>query len=98
MGIVVNGRTKLTYDDYVQFPDDGRIHELIDGDHYVAPPPDLRHQRAGVPRYWIVDPAKNEVRTYDLVDGVYQESGVHRERVELTVGRLRAIVDLKAVW
>ena len=28
---------KLTYDDFVQFPDDGRRHELIDGEHYVTP-------------------------------------------------------------
>jgi hypothetical protein len=28
---------KLTYDDFVLFPDDGRRHELIDGEHYVTP-------------------------------------------------------------
>ena len=27
---------KLTYDDFVQFPDDGLRHELIDGEHYDA--------------------------------------------------------------
>jgi hypothetical protein len=32
-------RVKLTYDDFVQFPDDGRRHELIDGEHYVTPSP-----------------------------------------------------------
>lgn len=36
---------KLTYDDFVLFPDDGRRHELIDGEHYVTPSPNLRHQR-----------------------------------------------------
>lgn len=36
---------KLTYDDYVLFPDDGLRHELIDGEHYVSPTPLLRHQR-----------------------------------------------------
>jgi Uma2 family endonuclease len=35
---------KLTYDDYVRFPDDGKRHELIDGKHYVTPSPNLRHQ------------------------------------------------------
>jgi hypothetical protein len=45
MAIVVNRQTKLTYEDYVHFPDDGRIHELIDGDHYTAPAPGTRHQR-----------------------------------------------------
>src|SRR5262245_38899584 len=35
---------KLTYDDFVLFPDDGKRHELIDGEHYVTPSPDVRHQ------------------------------------------------------
>jgi Uma2 family endonuclease len=35
---------KLTYDDFVHFPDDGRRHELIDGEHYVTPSPNIRHQ------------------------------------------------------
>jgi Uma2 family endonuclease len=36
---------KLTYEDFLSFPDDGRRHELIDGDHYVTPSPLVRHQR-----------------------------------------------------
>jgi Uma2 family endonuclease len=35
---------RLTYDDFVQFPDDGLRHELIDGEHYVTPSPNLKHQ------------------------------------------------------
>src|SRR5690606_11907516 len=35
---------KLTYDDFVHFPDDGRRHELIDGEHFVTPSPNVRHQ------------------------------------------------------
>ena len=35
---------KLTYDDFVLFPDDGQRHELIDGEHYVTPSPNIRHQ------------------------------------------------------
>jgi len=34
---------KLTYEDFVLFPDDGKRHELIDGEHYVTPSPNLRH-------------------------------------------------------
>lgn len=37
-------RLKLTYDDFLLFPDDGLRHELIDGEHYVTPSPNLRHQ------------------------------------------------------
>jgi Uma2 family endonuclease len=35
---------KLTYDDFVLFPDDGKRHELIDGEHYVTPSPNNKHQ------------------------------------------------------
>ena len=37
--------TKLTYEDFLGFPEDGRRHELIDGDHYVSPSPNTKHQR-----------------------------------------------------
>jgi len=37
-------RVKLTYEDFLLFPDDGKRHELIDGEHYVTPSPNLRHQ------------------------------------------------------
>ena len=36
--------TRLTYEDFLRFPDDGKWHELIDGVHYVTPSPVLRHQ------------------------------------------------------
>jgi len=35
---------KLTYDDYVHLPEDGRRHELIDGEHFVTPTPHRKHQ------------------------------------------------------
>jgi len=35
---------RFTYEDYLLFPDDGRRHELIDGEHVVTPAPVLRHQ------------------------------------------------------
>ena len=36
---------KLTYDDFVLFPDDGKRHELIDGEHFVTPSPNTKHQQ-----------------------------------------------------
>ncbi len=36
---------KLTYDDFLLFPDDGMRHELIDGEHYATPSPNIKHQR-----------------------------------------------------
>ncbi|MFN9606256.1 MAG: Uma2 family endonuclease, partial [Planctomycetota bacterium] len=34
---------KWTYDDYAQIPDDGRRHEIIDGEHFVNPSPPTLH-------------------------------------------------------
>jgi len=38
-------RRKLTYEDYVLFPDDGRQHEILGGKHYVTAFPFRKHQR-----------------------------------------------------
>jgi Uma2 family endonuclease len=35
---------KWTYDDYAQLPDDGRRHEIIDGEHFANPSPSTLHQ------------------------------------------------------
>ena len=37
---------KLTWNDYLDFPEDGRRHEIVDGEHYVTATPALTHQRA----------------------------------------------------
>jgi Uma2 family endonuclease len=36
---------KLTYADFLEFPDDGLRHEIIGGEHFVTPSPVTRHQR-----------------------------------------------------
>jgi len=38
-------RTRLTYEDYLLFPDDGKRHEIISGEHFMTPSPSTRHQR-----------------------------------------------------
>src|SRR5574341_1114050 len=35
----------LPYEDYLLFPDDGKRHEIIEGDHYATPAPKTKHQR-----------------------------------------------------
>ncbi len=35
---------RLTYRDYLLFPEDGNRHELIDGEHFVTPAPSEKHQ------------------------------------------------------
>jgi Uma2 family endonuclease len=35
---------KFTYEDFLNFPNDGRRHEIIDGEHVVTPSPNTKHQ------------------------------------------------------
>ncbi len=39
---------KLTYLDFLGFPNDGLRHEIIDGVHVVSPSPATKHQRASI--------------------------------------------------
>ena len=38
-------RVTFTYDDYLLFPNDGKRHEIMDGEHYMTPAPSTKHQR-----------------------------------------------------
>jgi Uma2 family endonuclease len=51
---LVRPGVKLTYDDFVQFPDDGKRHELIDGEHYVTPSPNRKHQKVSGNFYLLI--------------------------------------------
>ena len=44
MSVEANSERKLGYSDYARIPDDGRRHEIIDGEHIVNPAPNLYHQ------------------------------------------------------
>ena len=66
MAAVITTGTKLAYDDYVGFPDDGRSHEIMDGEHHVAAAPYLDHQLVSSRMHFqlfqqIVLPGKGEV-------------------------------------
>jgi Uma2 family endonuclease len=41
----VRSSIRLTYEDYALFPDNGMIHELIDGEHLMSPAPETYHQK-----------------------------------------------------
>ena len=38
-------QTRWNYDAYCAIPDDGQRHEIIDGEHFVNPAPNLYHQK-----------------------------------------------------
>ena len=54
---------KLTYEDYLYFPEDGRRHELIDGEHYVTAAPNIKHQTVALN---LAGDLRNFVRPRDL--------------------------------
>lgn len=41
-------KVKFTYEDYLLFPDDGKRHELVDGEHYMTPAPSTKHQKVSI--------------------------------------------------
>jgi Uma2 family endonuclease len=36
---------RFNYDDFLLFPEDGKRHEIIDGDRFMTPSPNTKHQR-----------------------------------------------------
>lgn len=38
-------RVRFNYEDFLLFPEDGKRHEIIDGDHFTTPVPNIKHQR-----------------------------------------------------
>jgi Uma2 family endonuclease len=59
---------RLTYEDFLLFPDDGKRHELIDGEHYVTPSPSLRHQKLLGRLYFALE---EHVRAHPVIGEVY---------------------------
>lgn len=69
---------KLTYRDFLKFPDDGKRHELIDGVHYVTPSPVTPHQRTVGNLYYLIRRHLEEhghgeifVAPFDVVFGAF---------------------------
>ena len=48
------GPIKLTYEDYVDLPDDGRRYEILDGELEVSPAPAPKHQAVSRNLLWIL--------------------------------------------
>ena len=45
MTTALPGVYRLTFQDWLAFPDDGRLYEVVEGELYVTPPPNVEHQR-----------------------------------------------------
>jgi Uma2 family endonuclease len=112
MSVIVDGKLKLTYQEYRRFPDDGNTHELIDGEHVMAPAPGTNHQSVSrhiqFQLYAQLEQAGEAqiIGPPDLVVEIISPSTRERDRelrafhdtVRLSLGTLRATVDLTKVW
>jgi Uma2 family endonuclease len=78
--VAMSTATKLTYEDYLAIPDDGRRHEIIDGEHYVVPAPNTSHQLVSGNIYfalalWVREHASGVVM-YSPVDVILSEHDI----------------------
>jgi Uma2 family endonuclease len=96
----VPASSKLTYEDLAALPDDGKRHELIDGEHFVTPSPRSVHQLiAGNLYYLLRDYLKSHplgvvmIAPYDIV--LSQFDVVVPDLVYFTRERFEQVVDEK---
>jgi len=93
---------KLTYDDFLQFPDDGKRHELIDGEHYVTPSPNTKHQQVSGNLHWLI---RSYLETHPIGKVFYapfdvlfsQFDVVEPDLLFVSSARLSEVVTLKHV-
>ena len=67
----MGARTLLTFEEFEKFQNDGKKHELIQGEHITLPPPKFRHSRV---QQDLQDALRPYVREHSLGD-VYIEAG-----------------------
>jgi Uma2 family endonuclease len=103
---MAEGARKLTHADYLLFPDDGRRHELIDGEHFVTPSPRSPHQRAVENLFLLIGPYVREHRLgrlalspFDVIFSDYDVVEpdlifVHAERLGIIEDWVRGVPDL----
>ena len=96
MAVVVDRKTKLTYEDYLQFPEDGRRHEIIDGDHHVSAAPSVYHQRVLgrllVQLYRLIDESGAGYVLPAPVDTVLSRTDVVQPDIVVTLDRDEALL------
>jgi len=61
-------RPKLSYRDYALFPDNGKRHEIIDGEHFMTPSPSTKHQRISRNLEWIIESFLKKEKRGELFD------------------------------
>ena len=87
---------KLTYRDYMTWPDDGRQYELFEGESYLVPNPSVKHQRVSgnleaLLRQFLLEDGLGEVFDAPL-DVVFSESTVVQPDIMFISHERRGII------
>ena len=84
---------KLTYEDYVSIPEDGRRHEIVDGEHVVSPAPTPSHQKVS---RWIQYQLFERIERPGLGQVIYAPIDVHLSQFDLAQPDLVVVMDARA--
>jgi Uma2 family endonuclease len=49
-------KIRLTYDDYAKLPNDGKRYEIVEGEIFVSPAPQTKHERIQMNLFRLLDP------------------------------------------
>ena len=114
MGVLTGSPVKLTYDDYLLLPDDNNIHEIIDGEHYMAPSPSTYHQTVSRRLQFLLydaieltgagvvfdAPTDVQFSDYDVVvpDIFVIQADLYAHSIRYHAGSIDVTVDLQRVW
>jgi Uma2 family endonuclease len=91
----------LTYEDYVELPDDGKRYEILDGELFVTPAPVPRHQRVSRNLQWILEGHIRSRRLGELfnspIDLILSDTTVAQPDLLFIRGGRESIVTGRAV-
>jgi Uma2 family endonuclease len=90
--------SQLTYEDYLLFPDDGKRHEIIEGDHYITPAPNTKHQRASGNLFIVLSSFARRHKLGEVFDAPYdvvlsEENVVQPDLVFVSAGRATTVTE-----
>lgn len=100
-------QTRWNYDAYCAIPDDGQRHEIIDGEHFVNPAPNLYHQKVSGYLYFqlfsLIEMSGLGSVLYSPIDlQLVLENGHYKGALETTSitmqAEARVTVNLNRVW
>jgi len=95
------GPIKLTYEDYVDLPDDGKRYEILDGELEVSPAPAPRHQGVSRNLLLILQGRSQERRLgtiyYALIDVLLADTSIVQPDLIFVAAGRESIITARAI-